>query len=214
MSVVSSYSSSSYLPSQSRLSLAGQSLSSLPEDLEEGIEELNLAQNRLSPLPATLVSLAGLRKLDVSDNGLLELPEELCQLQRLEVLIVKRNSLKSLPDSFAQLGSSLRELNTSGNLLEKFPPQIVCLTKLESPAPGWKQTADCAAIHRPAQRVSRGKNVFSARYARHTAIRYIEVKIFTSFAAEQLYQVAMEPVVWLYPTSQHRCMYISLCGGP
>ena len=141
MSVVSSYSSSSYSPSpspRSRLSLAGQSLTSLPQDMERrilegGLEELNLAQNSLSPLPTTLLgSLTGLRKLDVSDNGLHELPHELCQLRRLEVLIVKRNALKSFPGSFAQLSSSLRELNASGNLLEKFPPQIVCLAKLES----------------------------------------------------------------------------------
>ena len=136
MSVVSSYSSSrAPSPAAQRLSLEDQSLRSFPEDLErrvceEGITELYLARNRLSPLPPTIATFRGLRKLDVSANGLVELPKELCELNALEVLLVKRNSLKCLPDSF-QLLRQLRELNVSGNHLEKFPPQILSLVKLE-----------------------------------------------------------------------------------
>ena len=136
MSVVSSYSASSYTPSRARLSLANQALTSLPEDLErrvreEGVEELILAHNRLSPLPTSLGSLSGLRRLDVSNNSLTELPDEIGLLERLEVLVAKRNQLKSLPDSIARLGA-LRELNVSGNRLEKFPPQLVSVARLES----------------------------------------------------------------------------------
>lgn len=134
MSVVSSY--SSLRPSALRcLSLEAQALRDFPEDLErrvheEGINELILAQNQLSPLPPEIGSFAGLKKLDVSGNTITELPEQLCELRELEVLLVKRNALKSLPEKFGQL-KLLRELNISGNSLEKFPPQILSLKKLE-----------------------------------------------------------------------------------
>ena len=136
MSVVSSYSSSRVRsPAPRPLSLENQALTSLPDDLEtqvseEEINELNLARNRLSPLPPAIASFTTLRKLDISANGLAELPEHLCELNALEVLLAKRNSLKCLPDRFARL-KRLRELNLSGNHLEKFPPQIFALVKLE-----------------------------------------------------------------------------------
>lgn len=135
MSVVSSYSSPLPSPALRCLSLESQGLGAFPEDLErrvheEGINELILARNRLSPLPPEIGSFTGLKKLDVSSNRLTELPEQLCELKGLEVLLVKRNALKSLPERFGQL-KLLRELNISGNRLEKFPPQIASLEKLE-----------------------------------------------------------------------------------
>ena len=136
MSVVSSYVSSPGSSLAPRpLSLENRALRAFPEDLErrvceEGIDELNLARNHLSPLPPDIGVFTGLRKLDISANGLPELPEQLCELIELEVLVMKRNSLKSLPGRFKQL-KQLRELNISGNNLEKFPPHILSLVKLE-----------------------------------------------------------------------------------
>ncbi|KAK9814942.1 hypothetical protein WJX73_002691 [Symbiochloris irregularis] len=50
------------------------------------LEEISLAGNALTAVPAALWECAKLRKLDLSDNLLKELPADMSQLQQLEVL--------------------------------------------------------------------------------------------------------------------------------
>lgn len=95
------------------------------------IETVLLNNNLISRLPAcTLTRFNNLHVLDLSANGLQQLPRDLMQVCPLTKLILKNNSLtnNALPKCFR--GSTLRELNLSGNLLTHFPEAVLELNNL------------------------------------------------------------------------------------
>lgn len=100
-----------------------------------------LNHNRLVGLPRLLQQFANLKILDLSSNAITQLPDAVCQLP-LVTLIAKNNLLTngSLPKSLLSKqvnagstvgGSTLKELNLSGNQLTHFPEQVTELRQLK-----------------------------------------------------------------------------------
>ncbi|KAH8345246.1 hypothetical protein KR059_011625 [Drosophila kikkawai] len=99
------------------------------------IETMLLNHNRLVGLPRLLQQFANLKVLDLSSNAITSLPDAVCQLP-LVTLIAKNNLLTngSLPKSLLSKlagGSTLKELNLSGNQLTHFPEQVTELRQLK-----------------------------------------------------------------------------------
>ncbi|KAH8265873.1 hypothetical protein KR038_008411 [Drosophila bunnanda] len=102
------------------------------------IETMLLNHNRLVGLPRFLQQFANLKVLDLSSNAITSLPDAVCQLP-LVTLIAKNNLLtnSSLPKSMLSKlannggGSTLKELNLSGNQLTHFPEQVTELRQLK-----------------------------------------------------------------------------------
>ncbi|KAH8415383.1 hypothetical protein KR222_006524 [Zaprionus bogoriensis] len=113
------------------------------------IETMLLNHNRLVGLPRMLLQFSNLKILDLSSNAITQLPDAICQLP-LVTLIVKNNLLSnaSLPKSLlgklaagpatgtgtgavVGSGSTLKELNLSGNQLTHFPEQVTELRQLK-----------------------------------------------------------------------------------
>jgi len=80
---------------------------SLPE-----LRALELQDNNLLELPATLGSLSHLQTLNVGGNSLQNLPDEIGSLKELEVLVTAGNPLVSLPSALETL--PLKTLDLSG----------------------------------------------------------------------------------------------------
>jgi len=116
------------------------------------LEELNLAANRLTELPASIASCTKLAVVSLYNNELTELPPALCELPALRDLglannklttisgiercraLVKldlaNNRLERLPDAFGEL-TALRSLALSRNPLGELPASIAALPALE-----------------------------------------------------------------------------------
>ena len=84
-------------------------LKELPEGIDATVSTLNLSENELKALPASLGALTRLRQLDLSDNLMAALPEELGECSALEELLLYKNQLKKLPAAIGKL-KSLRVL--------------------------------------------------------------------------------------------------------
>lgn len=105
------------------------------------IETVSLYNNHLSSLPLSLLKFRNLHTLDVSNNNLATLNDEVFLFCPLRTVIAKNNLLtnESLPKSFLSKSSSptshklgqLRELNLSGNMLTRFPPQLLELHSIK-----------------------------------------------------------------------------------
>lgn len=98
------------------------------------IETVLLNNNFITTLSAhTLTRFNNLHVLDLSANGLSQLPTDLLQVCPLTKLILKNNLLtnQALPKCLKpNCGSTLKELNLSGNLLTHFPDAVLELTNL------------------------------------------------------------------------------------
>jgi CCR4-NOT transcription complex subunit 6 len=81
------------------------------------LNELYLASNKLSQLPAAIGQLRQLRHLDISSNHLTDLPPELGMCVYLKNLLIFDNNIRSLP---GELGSlyQLEMLGIEGNPLD------------------------------------------------------------------------------------------------
>lgn len=105
------------------------------------IETVILYNNHLSSLPLTLLMFKNLHTLDVSNNNLATLNDEVFLFCPLRTVIAKNNLLtnESLPKTFLSKASSsashklgqLRELNLSGNMLTRFPHQVLELHSIK-----------------------------------------------------------------------------------
>ena len=90
-----------------------------------------LNNNLLTNLPDTLASFHNLRILDVSSNNLTHLPDAVLHLNNLTSLVVKNNQISDAGVPKIGQCSSLKEVNFSGNVLSRFPPQFLELEKLK-----------------------------------------------------------------------------------
>ncbi|KAK2095194.1 hypothetical protein P7K49_026610 [Saguinus oedipus] len=113
------------------LELRENLLKSLPASLSflVKLEQLDLGGNDLEVLPDTLGALPNLRELWLDRNQLSALPPELGNLRRLVCLDVSENRLEELP---AELGGLvlLTDLLLSQNLLRRLPDGIGQLKQL------------------------------------------------------------------------------------
>lgn len=116
----------------SKLILASNLLSSLPEELSElhALAILDVHDNKLRALPDAVASWDKLEKLDASHNDLGSLPEALCLSEFLTALLLQHNKLQCLPEGFAKL-TNLQVLDLSHNDLTTLPPGFGQLQKLQ-----------------------------------------------------------------------------------
>ena len=106
------------LPDQiQELNVFNNQLASLPENLPDQIQELNVSRNRLTSLPENLPDQ--LQKLNAAHNQLTSLPENLPdQFQKLNVA---HNRLTSLPEN---LPDQFQKLNVAHNRLTSLPENL------------------------------------------------------------------------------------------
>uniref|UniRef100_A0A8C4QYM5 Leucine rich repeat containing 57 n=1 Tax=Eptatretus burgeri TaxID=7764 RepID=A0A8C4QYM5_EPTBU len=113
--------------------LRGKNVSEFPEDLlrlHRKLRSVDLSENKLTSLPASVAQLKMLKILYVNQNRLGSLPQELCQLSKLEALYAADNRLTAMP---ARLGSlkALRTICLPGNSLTTFPLGLASLPSLD-----------------------------------------------------------------------------------
>ncbi|XGW12183.1 hypothetical protein V3C99_013123 [Haemonchus contortus] len=116
------------------LQLKSCGLKALPSSLDELFEvirNLELSQNKIKELPASIGNFTVLKQLHLSENALTELPHEIGMLKNLEILNVQSNKLSSLPDSLVGC-TSLKTLNVSANNFSQFPVPVCHLMSLET----------------------------------------------------------------------------------
>lgn len=110
------------LPQLQALSLSGNRLESVPEEIGRlnGLHTLDLSHNSLSRFPAVLARLPALRRLDLSGNGIARLPGRFHHGEQLRVLKLGNNRIKVLPDRWDNL-DNLEELDLERNRLTTLP---------------------------------------------------------------------------------------------
>ncbi|CAK9235934.1 unnamed protein product [Sphagnum troendelagicum] len=114
------------------LSLAGNKISSLPDDIKNlvNLRRLGLAGNRLQELPASIGDLQQLEGLWITGNMLHSLPAEIGNLKHLRMLALDGNKISSLPESISGL-QELQVLSVAGNNLQEIPAGIGSLKVLK-----------------------------------------------------------------------------------
>lgn len=92
---------------------------------------LNLAGKKLTDLDGfdEVPNLANLRTLDLSNNQLTEIPASIGNLPRLQYLILRHNQLTTLPETIGEL-TNLTYLDLSHNKIESIPADIGALSKV------------------------------------------------------------------------------------
>ncbi|KAJ2979865.1 hypothetical protein NQ176_g2991 [Zarea fungicola] len=86
-----------------------------------GLLKMNLANNRLTHLPAYFNAYQALRTLNISSNFLDTFPPFICQLQSLVDLDLSFNSIGELPDEIGQLKNLEKLLITNNRLGSEVP---------------------------------------------------------------------------------------------
>lgn len=101
------------------MDLSGQGLRNLsvPVFRYTFLNELYIASNKLTHLPAAIGQLRQLTYLDVSFNSLTELPPELCMCTMLKTLLLFDNAVRTLPFELGSL-HLLEMLGIEGNPLD------------------------------------------------------------------------------------------------
>ena len=98
-------------------------------DLADTLEILDLAGNALSSLPDDLPRLKKLRIIFCSDNQFTELPEVLGQCEQLSMVGFKANRIRTVPGR--SLSPALRWLILTDNEVEALPPEISNCSQLQ-----------------------------------------------------------------------------------
>ncbi|KAL5008474.1 hypothetical protein ScPMuIL_014055 [Solemya velum] len=109
-------------------------LKEFPEDLQKltkNLRTLDISENKIHNLPASIGKFSFLKNFNVSNNRLGNLPGEFGSLKKLEACSLENNVIVALPDSFNNL-SNLRNLNLSGNNMATFPSQLCGMKNLDA----------------------------------------------------------------------------------
>ena len=117
----------------STLNLADRRLTVLPAEVVQltNLHTLDLGVNQLTVLPAEVVQLTNLHTLDLQGNRLTVLPAEIGQLTNLHTLDLQGNRLTVLPAEIGQL-TNLQRLSLTANQLTALPAEIGQLTNLHT----------------------------------------------------------------------------------
>ncbi|XP_076871121.1 leucine-rich repeat-containing protein 40 isoform X2 [Brachyhypopomus gauderio] len=154
------------LPALVVLDIHDNQLRTLPAsigDLQQ-LERLILSHNKLTELPQEIWKLTNLRCLHLQQNLLEQLPEDLGQLCHLEDLDLSNNKLTAIPDSLANL--NLVKLDLSVNSLKSLPPAISQMKNL--------RMLDCSRNHlETVPRVLAQMASLEQLYLRHNKLRFL-----------------------------------------
>mmetsp|Transcript_16208 Transcript_16208/g.63201 ORF Transcript_16208/g.63201 Transcript_16208/m.63201 type:complete len:1265 (+) Transcript_16208:177-3971(+) len=115
------------------LSLASNSLSSLPENLDTAwprLAKLDLSKNAFEEFPEALTKLTALGTLRFSHNLITKLPTTITAMEGLNGFDLRNNRLEALPANFAEL-KGLKRLALQTNQLQELPAGLENL-QLES----------------------------------------------------------------------------------
>lgn len=115
------------------LDLSGNQLERAPTEVLEHcrrLRVLNLRENRLTALPATIGLQVSLETLELSENALELLPDELTQCSSLRELRCDHNYLTALPTRMGML-RSLERLHVAFNRLTVLPSSLCDLVELQ-----------------------------------------------------------------------------------
>lgn len=93
-------------------------------------EDLCMAGEDLTEVPAYIRHLKNLQVLDFDNNNLSELPDWIGELHNLQELTLINNPLTSLPDGIWEL-KSLEFLDLSGTKIKHLPEMVTKLANLE-----------------------------------------------------------------------------------
>lgn len=88
-----------------------------PPKFPASLQQLSLAANAFSSVPAPILMAVRLEKLDLSSNQLATVPEEIANLVKLEELLLDSNMIVSLPPTIGQL-KRLKVLSLRQNKIE------------------------------------------------------------------------------------------------
>ncbi|XP_030381429.1 protein flightless-1 [Scaptodrosophila lebanonensis] len=117
-----------------RLNLSDNEINELSASIEfwQRLESLNVSRNQLTTLPPALCKLPKLRRLFVNDNKLNfeGIPSGIGKLGTLEVFSAANNLLEMVPEGLCRCGA-LKELNLSSNRLITLPDAIHLLEGLD-----------------------------------------------------------------------------------
>ncbi|XP_033364700.1 leucine-rich repeat-containing protein 40-like [Bombus vosnesenskii] len=118
------------------LSLAGQNLTELPQEVLENackadVGTVDLSRNKLSILPDKLCIIERIADLKLTSNQLTHIPEWIGEKYKyLQILDLSRNLLQSLPINLGLL-KYLQELNISFNRYKEIPESVYAINSLE-----------------------------------------------------------------------------------
>ena len=113
------------------LSLSGNALSSLPDDLHRlhKLRVLFCSDNRFTELPEAIGRCAALRMVAFKANRIVRVPPAALH-EALRWLILTDNRIETLPDSLGQC-TSMQKLMLSGNRLQHLPDSMANCHELE-----------------------------------------------------------------------------------
>ena len=120
-----------HLSSLRKLSLSGNDLHELPQEIEslKRLEILLLDGNELEELPLSIAHLESLKIIDISKNKLSGVPSNFCSLPELRIVTAHSNRFKVLSKDFGNL-SKLESFDISNNKLDTIPSSLGSLGKL------------------------------------------------------------------------------------
>ncbi|MEB3212741.1 MAG: leucine-rich repeat-containing protein kinase family protein [Leptolyngbyaceae bacterium] len=122
---------SDQLTGQKRLSLS-ENLTEIPSDLfklADSLEILDLSNNQLSTLPDSFSQLRNLKIVFFNNNQFEEFPSVLAQCPNLSMVSFKNNRIARIEDE--HLSPTFRWLTLTNNCIERLPPTIGTLSKLQ-----------------------------------------------------------------------------------
>ena len=95
------------------------------------LDYLNLDNNAIREIPASVGNLKGLKWLRLNGNGIKELPAALASLKSLRRIYLKRNSLSAVPEVIREW-TALEDVSLDGNPIESVPDWLVAMPNLRA----------------------------------------------------------------------------------
>lgn len=109
------------------LDLTNNKLAHLPESINKlkNLRILKLNENKLKNMPSAVSELSKLQELYLSSNKFSKVPVSICALPKLRVLSLSGNNISVLPKDFCNLQKSLHTLEIDVDKLKSPPAAVV-----------------------------------------------------------------------------------------